>query len=581
MAILRVEGRNIGDEGFGGSNVRNMETGRMDKEAAAFLTETIKKAIAPIEYSVKTNKVAIALTAKNMATAIKDNTQEFQEIIQENGQDTQDQLLKLLTMMSDAQKKTGDASVLAIKDVIKQIEKIKASDPSGKLTETLGLDKQQKDLSKQIGRQTVFGAAFKKFTNVDLRTEKAMSALSPTKLFGLDPGAGDVIADQKTQLAAANAASGAQELGEALVQTKKEEIAEKATPKTTPTVTVATVPVDQNAEGGSVFTTSIDRESLANKQVELLEDILKQLKEMESLGNGKSILDDILGPLTKFAKFAAPLAAFALPAKDLYDILSDTNGGANNENTGGVVGAALGGIIGSLAGPWGTRAGIAIGNIVGSTVGSHLDKVEQERRNKFNDRTKDDPDYMNLSESDRNLMFEIEEMGNPAALTALTAKNQAEQLRNKRAAKESGLYDERGVFSNSRINQNILATTTDIGQLEAIIQDDDLSDSDLERVQARLDTVKPYIAMIEKNEGRGVLSLEAQGMTPQVTRTGDAVSNMSEAYNQVVNNVTNIFNNTTNNTSGNQSAPISVMPPSVRNNDSAFRFFQHNQNTGR
>lgn len=80
--------------------------------------------------------------------------------------------------------------------------------------------------------------------------------------------------------------------------------------------------------------------------------------------------------------------------------------------------------------------------------------------------------------------------------------------------------------------------------------------------------------------GSGVLSAEAQGMSPQVTPTGDAVANMTEAYGQMVSNVTNIFNNTTNNNgSGPQPQPILVSPSSVRNNDSSFRFYQNGQNT--
>ena len=68
--MIRIEGRNIADPNFGGANARDMETGRMSKEAASFLSETIKKAIAPIDNTVKTKKVVIAQTASNIAKII-------------------------------------------------------------------------------------------------------------------------------------------------------------------------------------------------------------------------------------------------------------------------------------------------------------------------------------------------------------------------------------------------------------------------------------------------------------------------------------------------------------------------------
>lgn len=542
MAILRVEGRNIGDEGFGGSNVRDMETGRMSKEGAAFLTETIKKAIAPIEYSVKTNKVAIALTAKNMAEAIKDNTQEFQEIIQENGEDTQDQLLKLLTMMSDAQKKTGDASVLAIKEVIKQIEKIKAGDPSGKLTETLGLDKQQKALSKQIGRQTVFGAAFKKFTNVDLRTERAMSALSPTKLFGLDPGAGDIITDQKRQLAAESVTSGAQELGEALVETKKEEIVEKATPKSSTVI--------RNAEG-AVITEGIDRISPQVQQVDLLEQILAQLKKMEGLTNSNSSSTTII-PGAIPAGLVSTLAA--------------------------AVGPAL--MIGSTVGLLGAAALIMWENWPGQD--SLEDGPERTRRTAGGRET---TTTAPLSAVERRNM---EEFGT-------IDRDEINEIRSQRAAEKFG-YATPEVVDSRPVTE---LTNTDI--IESTAKALESTTPEYREIfyeqnpHLRPNTVTPAIEKpVQSSEpsflpdigsspliGEGVLSLEARGLTPAVSPTADAVSNMSELYDQKVSNVIQNFNSVTNNTtSGSSDSPIIVAPGGPRNSNPTFGGYLHRLATG-
>ena len=410
--MIRIEGRDLVDPNFGGSNARDMDTGRMSKEAALFLTETIKKAIAPINNVVKTNKVVIAQTASNMAKIIEQNTKEFQTIIQDSGEDTQQELLKLLSMMNDAQKKTGDASVAAMKAVVQQIENLKRSDTTGKLSPLLDLDKRQKEIAKPLGRQTVFGAAFKKFTNVDLRRESVLQALSPTKLFGLDPGTSDIIKDSQTNAATSGVTGAMQSLVGALTpnsdassqraagvlstitapdaSSSKITAPDASSQRAAGALSTITAP-DVNAQGGTVFTTSIDRESLANKQVELLEQILAQLKEMEGGGfSAKSILDKLtpaaLGAAVgsvlmkglKAVRILGPLAVL----KDVFDIVAGTDGGASAENVGGVTAGVIGSIAGfMIAGPAGAAVGAGIGNLVGNLVGGYFaDQFENRER---------------------------------------------------------------------------------------------------------------------------------------------------------------------------------------------------------
>lgn len=430
--MIRIEGRNILDEGFSGSNARDMDTGRMSKEAATFLTDTIKKAIAPIENTVKTNKVVIAQTASNMAKVIGENTKEFQTIIQESSEDTQKELLKLLTMMNDAQKKTGDASIVAMKDVVKQIEKLKQSDASGRLTSALDLDKRQKEIAKPLGRQTVFGAAFKKFTNVDLRRESALQALSPTKLFGLDPGSGDVIKRAQTDVATSGATGALGQLGAALLPSND-------TPsKKTATVTA---PV-KNAEGGQVFTTGIDRESLENKQVELLEQILAQLKEMESLNSSKGMFGALAGMATGAA-------------------------------LGTIMMSALAGFLG-LAG----AAGI-VAALIGLVKSNYVETTAEPILN-----NRDDMYKAGLGFSDEDMQRRAEFANRPIE-----------------KAKSSGLYD-KDYVGNSEVDLNKLAETTDISQLQAILEDNDLSSQDQMRVQRRIEQIKRETTVTPEIDGR-------------------------------------------------------------------------------
>ena len=434
--MIRVEGRNLLDEGFSGSNARDMNTGRMSKEAATFLTDTIKKAIAPIENTVKTNKVVIAQTASNMAKVIGENTKEFQTIIQDSSEDTQQELLKLLTMMNDAQKKSGDASIVAMNEVVKQIEKLKQSDTSGKLTSALDLDKRQKEIAKPLGRQTVFGAAFKKFTNVDLRRESALQALSPTKLFGLDPGSGDVIKRAQTDAATSGATGALGQLGAALLPSND-------TPsKKTATITA---PV-KNAEGGQVFTTGIDRESLENKQVELLEQILAQLKDMEGIGSGKGFLDTLTAALT------GAVASAILPLTVI-----------------------VGGISGIV---WSIKK-LAEVNYVENTATPILESRE-------------DMYLAGIGQSREQVRKRDARANSPL-----------------QRAKDTGLYDE-DFLGNSEVDLNVLSSTTDSSMLKSILNDNDISDEDRMRVERRLSQIEREKIDTSTIIGTGVLSSSTQ-----------------------------------------------------------------------
>lgn len=530
--MIRIEGKNLADEGFSGANARDMDTGRMSKEAALFLTETIKKAIAPINNTVKTNKVVIAQTASNMAKIIEQNTKEFQTIILESGEDTQKELLKLLTMMNDAQKKTGDASIVAMKDVVKQIEKLKQSDTSGKLTSVLDLDKRQKEIAKPLGRQTVFGAAFKKFTNVDLRRESALQALSPTKLFGLDPGSGDVIKRAQTDVATSGATGALNQLGAALLPSNDTSSKTSKTSKKTATVTVP----DKNAQGGEVYTTGIDR---ADPQVALLEDILAQLKKMESGGSSLTVLGGLIPSLIK----ALPLlTSAAMMFKDLADIIS---GGGDQGDVGGVAGSitgtVLGGVLGfMLGGPPGAILGAGLGGIAGNIVGNLIGDNQESRDAEALDRFVNDPSNEGKTEQELREEFNISR-GKPGSFEAAYARRQADQRKNLKAAEESGLYEKRGMFRDSYISLYELNRTTDREQLQAILEDDDLHEDTRMKVEERLQSIP--------------------------VPTGNAIENFMDAYNSERDGAFNQYNidNSTTMTQGSSGSTVAVERTGARN----------------
>ena len=59
-----------------------------------------------------------------------------------------------------------------------------------------------------------------------------------------------------------------------------------------------------------------------------------------------------------------------------------------------------------------------------------------------------------------------------------------------RTAEILGLYERNGLFQNSEIDTNMLASTVDVNVLRAIIEHDDLSSTDLDLVKTRLAAVQ-------------------------------------------------------------------------------------------
>ena len=279
---LTVSGKNILDEGFSGANVRDKENNnKFSKSGAEFLLENIKKATTPVKNTGMRNKDAISTSISTIAQSLGDNTEAVQKIVDANDE-SQEEFVKLVKMMAAAQEKTGEASVKAINQLLQQIAKIeiKSGDNSAELTKLLGLDKTKETLSKQSDPLGFAGTAFKKFTNVDVREnetfgESLKQVFSKEKLFGLQPKIDFEEAEQQTGQAAALGA-----VTEATVAESKETETSNIAPAKKTVIT--------NAEGGDI-TSGIDRESLDNKKVELLEDILAELKNMssgEAGGNG-------------------------------------------------------------------------------------------------------------------------------------------------------------------------------------------------------------------------------------------------------------------------------------------------------
>lgn len=314
--MIRIEGRNLADEGFGGANARDMSTGRMSSEAASMLTGMIKKAVQPISFAKpSSNKASIGNTSIDLMKRIEENTIAAQEFFTENTESTEE-FKTLIKMMSAAVEKTGDASVKAIEEAIKQIEKVKlsSSDPV-KANEVLGLDTAKETLSNTLRPQSIGGRVFQKLTNVDLRKEKAYQAFTAEKLFGMAPSKRK---QQETLDSVAKEEFDIKNKGSATLDIVENLTSENNQEKS---------PTEKNAQGGKVFKTGIDRESLDSKKVGLLEQILKELKEIgDSLENNMGGLPDMpnfRGPRTLPSTRRPPRASRTGPSRTVKPKVTD------------------------------------------------------------------------------------------------------------------------------------------------------------------------------------------------------------------------------------------------------------------
>ena len=276
--MLRVS-KNLLDPSFDGGSVRDMTDGRFTSDGAKLLSTNIRSAMnVGKPEGIKTNK--ISQVSSDIAKSLGENTKDIQNIIENQGDETKKELASLMTKMAAAQQQTGKASVAAIKDLIKQVERIRsaAGDQGDELVEKFGLDKAQKTLASDVGRGSVGGTAWRKMMKTDEGLgfkDSLKQAFTMEKMFGLEPSADDVIKKQREDVEAER---------ENMKQSNGMLNTVEQLGVTTESDTSSTI--EKNAEGGNTFVSGIDRESLDNKKVELLEEILAELKKMSDDSSG-------------------------------------------------------------------------------------------------------------------------------------------------------------------------------------------------------------------------------------------------------------------------------------------------------
>ena len=293
--VLKVTGRSISDPKFSGSNVRDTENNnKFSKSGSETLVDNIRKASSPALSKTNSNSNKISIAGVDMAKNLANNTEKVQQVINSQGEEVKENIKKLFSMMNASQKKTGDASVAAIKELILQVEKIResAGDDGDELVKTIGADKAQQTLAKS---ESVTGSFFRKHMKTDKGLgfkDSIKQAFTKEKMFGLEPSAKSKIQEAEVKVGQQVAAEAVENVGNSVVEVSTEETDKKTLENTDEKSSSknedeksSSKNEDKNAEGGSSFTSGTDRESPAARQVELLEDILAELKEDNESGS--------------------------------------------------------------------------------------------------------------------------------------------------------------------------------------------------------------------------------------------------------------------------------------------------------
>jgi hypothetical protein len=461
----------------------------------------------------------------------------------------------------------------------------------------LGLDAAQKEIAKPLGRQTMTGALVEKLTNVDIRKESITKAFTLEKMFGLKPGSDDILKSAQDEVAAGKTNSeraGAQEdlaaatLGDTSTVSEKVEKVKQSKEKEINTTTVPVVTM--NSEGGQSFATGTDRISPAFQQVDLLEQILEQLKKMESLsdnsmglipglpgvdvdgpnGKNKTKKPGRLGRAAKTVAKAAAAAATLLSPTVLGGIAATATLVATPLIVAQLVKENWPGENRRPDGPERTRR-TAGGRE--TTTTAPLSSIERRNMEEYGTIDREEIQKIQMERAG----YATPEVIDSKPLTDLsqeeTVKAQTENPALIQAVKDMPAAQREAFLE---VNPHMIPLVNDTGSLAT---PEIAPPSKGESVSQLADIgTMPLV-------GAGVLSMEAQGLEKVVSPTGDAVNNMSSLYNEkvanVINNINNITNN--NNTSGGgaQAPNVLVNPPTARNMGSSWGEFLNKLATGR
>jgi hypothetical protein len=322
-----VRGRNILDEGFGGSNVLDSNNqSRFTREGALSLSRGIRSAVSG--GSISTNSVGsknISLAASEMAKNLGLHTEAVQKLLDSQGDELKAELAKLVKMMSNAQRLQGEKSTQAIKEIVTQVKLIQAAPGGRQLSENLGLDSVSKNLNQTMTSK------LQESLNVDIGAGffgTIKQAFEPSRMFqgGSFLGLGgsrfnriNTERQARSRLGDMQSTGALENVMNQLGMTSSKTTLSRV-PSTGPGVTPR-------------FQSGLDELGEPGKQTFLLQEILKELKKISGQGSSGGLAAGLLGGaagglatrvLSILVTRMIPIVVAGLAAYGFKEFISDT-----------------------------------------------------------------------------------------------------------------------------------------------------------------------------------------------------------------------------------------------------------------
>jgi hypothetical protein len=301
--MLNVEGRNIADEGFSGSNVRDSNTGRFTSEGANKLAQSVRAGMS-MTSTRDSSATNISAAVSKLTEAIANDTQNFQELLNKQDEKTKklfDSYIKSLESgkTSNIEKAMEKFLLSMEKDTSKKFEKIidavgqRKSLNEGNTVKQKFANFMGADADKGFG-----GSIAQAFSEPGRMFGK--SGLLGTGLFSGGPSAAQQQAT--AELGTENQTKATVEVVDKLIEKSEDKSVSEIQAKNNK---------EKVAETG--FRSGIDVNDPAAEQLQVLKDILEELKS----SSGKSTGGGGGGLLSTAANVGLGAAALGLGKKAL------------------------------------------------------------------------------------------------------------------------------------------------------------------------------------------------------------------------------------------------------------------------
>ena len=510
------------------------------------LVENIRAAMSPSEIS-SSNKgqYGIASLAADMSKSLGNNTEVIQTIINEQGDATRDEFIKLVKLMTSSQNKKGEELQKAVGEIIKQVAKLKlsAGDRGEELEKNLGLNRADKTLNK--------GSWLKEKFNVD-QNKTGLGAIKQAftmdSMFGtmfnknkksiLEKRAG-LESQQETQEKALDAVTSKKALNSGNKKNKKDKD-DISVNSVGGGISVNSVEggISVNSDKGGDNTTitkedsasGIDAASELEKQTDKLNEILEELYSIEDAvrANSDSIVEDV--------------AEIALAGAALTTV--GTLGTALAAAAPGLVAATA--VLGTLYGIY--KLNEANPNTFEHLYGANMNNPTEEVDGEGNPISQEKLDSIIRPQG-------IEGKGiiRPQVIEGKVDRSMPAGWQN---SASSGSTNTTGSINTPDLRGGGVDTPEDLARREAYANIDKRSTNNVNRLTGTVDRSDPVPVAI-------VSAVERGGVIP----TASAIANMTERADgkTVSNSGQTIINNITNNTTNPTSTPILTTPISPRN----------------